>query len=155
VLSTTPDTVNREVSQEEAAAMHAKYVAPYMPDLSSRCIKAVSCLYTATPDAEFVIDCLPARAEKGLEAAGPAIEVRGLEVKLAGAEQGRSQRFVVTVKSSEITVKLGGKETQRLTFPTDAPSRGAFGLRAVSRRLTNDVPPAFFRKRNRHGYTSI
>ena len=39
--------------------MHAKYVAPYLPDLSSRCIKAVSCLYTATPDAEFVIDFHP------------------------------------------------------------------------------------------------
>ncbi len=57
--TTTPDTVNREVSQQEAAAMHTKYVAPYMPDLSSRCIKAVSCLYTATPDVEFVIDFHP------------------------------------------------------------------------------------------------
>ena len=57
--STTPQTVNRDVSDEEAAAMHAKYVAPYLPDLSSRCIKAVSCLYTATPDAEFVIDFHP------------------------------------------------------------------------------------------------
>jgi len=37
--STAPETVNRDVSEEEAAAMHAKYVAPYLPDLSSRCIK--------------------------------------------------------------------------------------------------------------------
>ena len=57
--TTTPQTMNRDVSEEEAAAMHAKYVAPYLPDLSSRCIKAVSCLYTATPDAEFVIDFHP------------------------------------------------------------------------------------------------
>jgi sarcosine oxidase len=57
--TTTPDAVNRQVSDEEAAEMHAKYVAPYMPDLSSRCIKAVSCLYTVTPDAEFVIDFHP------------------------------------------------------------------------------------------------
>jgi sarcosine oxidase len=57
--TTTPDTVKREVSEEEATAMHAKYVAPYMPSLSSRCIKAISCLYTATPDAEFVIDFHP------------------------------------------------------------------------------------------------
>ena len=57
--TTTPETVNRDVSDEEAAAMHANYVAPYLPDLSSRCIKAVSCLYTATPDAEFVIDFHP------------------------------------------------------------------------------------------------
>src|SRR6266478_9551778 len=27
---------------------------------------------------------------------------------------------------------------------------GAFGLRTVSRHLANDVPAAFFRKRNRH-----
>ncbi|HMI97765.1 MAG TPA: N-methyl-L-tryptophan oxidase [Micropepsaceae bacterium] len=57
--TTTPDIVNRDVLEEEAATMHAKYVAPYMPALSSRCIKAVSCLYTATPDAEFVIDFHP------------------------------------------------------------------------------------------------
>ncbi len=57
--TTTPETVNRDVSDEEAAAMHEKYVAPYLPDLSSRCIKAVSCLYTTTPDAEFVIDFHP------------------------------------------------------------------------------------------------
>jgi sarcosine oxidase len=61
--TTTPDTVNRDVSDEEATAMHAKYVAPYMPGLSSRCIKAVSCLYTATPDAQFVIDFHP-RSER-------------------------------------------------------------------------------------------
>jgi sarcosine oxidase len=57
--TTTPETVDRDVSDEEAAAMHEKYVAPYLPDLSSRCIKAVSCLYTATPDAEFIIDFHP------------------------------------------------------------------------------------------------
>jgi sarcosine oxidase len=56
---TTPQRVNRDVSEEEAAAMHANYIAPYLPDLSSRCIKAVSCLYTVTPDAEFVIDFHP------------------------------------------------------------------------------------------------
>jgi sarcosine oxidase len=56
--TTTPETVNRDVSAEEAAAMHA-YVAPYLPDLSSRCIKAAACLYTVTPDAEFVIDFHP------------------------------------------------------------------------------------------------
>ena len=33
--------------------------------------------------------------------------------------------------------------------------RGAFIFRTVLRRLANDVPPAFFRKRNRHAGPSI
>jgi sarcosine oxidase len=57
--TTTPDTVDRTVSSEEAADMYKTYVAPYLPALSERCIKAVACLYTATPDAGFVIDRHP------------------------------------------------------------------------------------------------
>lgn len=57
--TTTPETVDREVSGDEAGAVHAKYIAPYLPALSPRCVKAVACLYTVTPDAEFVIDFHP------------------------------------------------------------------------------------------------
>ena len=57
--TTTPETVNRDVSSEEAAAMHENYVAPYLPGLSGECVKAVACLYTVTPDAGFVIDFHP------------------------------------------------------------------------------------------------
>jgi sarcosine oxidase len=57
--ATTPDTVDRTVAPEEARAMHRTYVAPYLPALSERCVKAVMCLYTVTPDAEFVIDRHP------------------------------------------------------------------------------------------------
>lgn len=57
--TTTADTVNREVSQEETKAMYENYVAPYFPDLSDKCVKAVSCLYTVTPDSHFVIDTHP------------------------------------------------------------------------------------------------
>ena len=53
--TTTPDTVDRNVSPGEAAAMHRTFVAPYLPALSNRCIKAAACLYTATPDSGFVI----------------------------------------------------------------------------------------------------
>ena len=56
--STTADSVDRTVSDDEAAAMH-DYIAPYLPGFSSRCIKAVACLYTVTPDAGFVIDFHP------------------------------------------------------------------------------------------------
>jgi sarcosine oxidase len=55
---TTPEQVDRTVSDPEARAMHA-YIAPYLPGLSATCVKAVVCLYTVTPDAEFVIDTHP------------------------------------------------------------------------------------------------
>jgi sarcosine oxidase len=57
--TTTPDSVNRKVSEEEASAMYRRYVAPYLPGLDAKCIKAASCLYTVTPDAGFVIDFHP------------------------------------------------------------------------------------------------
>ena len=57
--TTTADTVNREVSQEEIKAMYENFIAPYFPDLSDKCVKAVSCLYTVTPDSHFVIDTHP------------------------------------------------------------------------------------------------
>ena len=55
---TTPDSVDRTVSAAEIRAMH-DYIAPYLPGFSDRCVKAVVCLYTMTPDAEFVIDTHP------------------------------------------------------------------------------------------------
>ncbi len=57
--STTADTVNREVSEVEIKAMYKDFVAPYFPDLRDKCVKAVSCLYTVTPDFHFVIDTHP------------------------------------------------------------------------------------------------
>jgi len=58
--STTPQQMQREVGSEEIAAMYRDYVAPYIRGVSARCTKAVSCLYTVTPDAGFVIDRLAA-----------------------------------------------------------------------------------------------
>ncbi len=55
---TTPDLADRSVSDAEMRAMH-DYIAPYLPGFSDRCVKAVVCLYTVTPDAEFVIDTHP------------------------------------------------------------------------------------------------
>ncbi len=56
---TTADSVVREVSEEEKRAMYENFVAPYFPGLSDRCLKAVACLYTNTPDSGFVIDTHP------------------------------------------------------------------------------------------------
>jgi len=58
-ITTTADTVNREVSKDEIKAMYENFVAPYFPDLSDKCVKAISCLYTVTPDSHFVIDTHP------------------------------------------------------------------------------------------------
>jgi hypothetical protein len=87
-------------------------------------------------DAEFVLDCRPAKPAEGKSAAVPTIEVRsvggkGSEIKLAGAIPGTYQRFIITVKGREVTVKRTDQETQRLTLPAATPARGAFGLRAV------------------------
>ena len=57
--ATSPERVDREVSGEEMRAMYRDFVAPYLPRVGARCIKAVSCLYTATPDFHFVIDRHP------------------------------------------------------------------------------------------------
>jgi sarcosine oxidase len=58
--ATTPESVDREVGGEEKRAMHRELVAPYLPGLSDRCVKAVACMYTATPDFQFWIDRHPA-----------------------------------------------------------------------------------------------
>jgi sarcosine oxidase len=57
--TTTADTVSREVGEAEQRAVYDEYVAPYVAGVSSKCLKAVSCLYTVTPDFGFVIDRHP------------------------------------------------------------------------------------------------
>jgi sarcosine oxidase len=57
--TTTPDGVDRVVSGEEARAMYANYVAPYVSGVTSRCLRTAVCLYTVTPDFGFVIDAHP------------------------------------------------------------------------------------------------
>src|SRR6185312_2782291 len=52
-----PDSVSRTVSGDEIAAMHA-LIAPYLPGVGPRCLRASTCLYTVTPDYGFVIDDL-------------------------------------------------------------------------------------------------
>ena len=56
--TTTPDAVERDVSPAEITAMH-RLIAPFFTGLTGRCIKAVTCLYTQTPDSGFVISPHP------------------------------------------------------------------------------------------------
>ncbi|MBI3849302.1 MAG: DUF1080 domain-containing protein [Verrucomicrobia bacterium] len=87
-------------------------------------------------DAEFVLDCRPAKPSDGKAAAVPSIQLRagtgqGTTVNLEGATPANFQRFIITVKAREVIVKRNDKEKQQLTLPADAPARGAFGLRDV------------------------
>ena len=61
-IETSAATVEREVSEAEKRTMHENLVAPYVPGLGKKCVKAVACMYTATPDFQFVIDRLPGHA---------------------------------------------------------------------------------------------
>jgi sarcosine oxidase len=58
--TTTPEHINREVSSEEIVEMFENFVAPYFPGLTGQCPKEpVTCMYTATEGARFLIDWHP------------------------------------------------------------------------------------------------
>jgi sarcosine oxidase len=57
--ATTAEAVDRTVTDREKKAMYEDYVAPYIAGVSDRCLRAMSCLYTVTPDFGFVIDTHP------------------------------------------------------------------------------------------------
>ncbi|MGH8495999.1 MAG: N-methyl-L-tryptophan oxidase [Gammaproteobacteria bacterium] len=54
----TVDTIERKVREEDVEAMRA-VLRPLIPVLSGRCVDAVPCLYTSTPDGHFVLDRHP------------------------------------------------------------------------------------------------
>ncbi len=57
--ATSPDAVRRDVTPGEMRAMYADNVVPYISGVAGNCVKAVTCLYTVTPDFGFVIDRHP------------------------------------------------------------------------------------------------
>jgi len=54
-----PDHVQRAVSLEEEQSMYRDYVQGRLPGLSGRCRATATCLYTTTPDSNFIIDVHP------------------------------------------------------------------------------------------------
>jgi sarcosine oxidase len=58
IEKTHPDTRKLEVTDDEKERM-SEFVRVRMPWLAGPCVKAVSCLYTCTPDFAFVIDQHP------------------------------------------------------------------------------------------------
>jgi sarcosine oxidase len=57
--ATTAEAVDRTVTDREKKAMYEDYIAPCIAGVSDRCLRAMSCLYTVTPDFGFVIDTHP------------------------------------------------------------------------------------------------
>jgi len=57
--TTTAAVIQREVSRDEAVAVHQNLIAPFLPGLSANCVRAATCLYTVTSDFDFVIDRHP------------------------------------------------------------------------------------------------
>jgi sarcosine oxidase len=56
--SVDPDTCDRTVTAEDEALIRVA-VAEHLPAANGRLIKAKTCLYTMTPDGDFIIDRLP------------------------------------------------------------------------------------------------
>ena len=58
-LETTADADEASLPPTDIAAFHAEMIAPFLSGLAPRCVKALTCLYTVTPDFGFVIDAHP------------------------------------------------------------------------------------------------
>lgn len=57
-FTTLPDVVDRTVSNEESTKMFSTYVNGKLNGVGDRCVKSAVCLYTVTPNSNFVIDQL-------------------------------------------------------------------------------------------------
>jgi sarcosine oxidase len=53
---TTADEAAIEVEDGEPRVLYDALISTRLPGVSSRCVRAARCLYTVTPDANFVID---------------------------------------------------------------------------------------------------
>ena len=58
LATSPPENVDRNVTSEESAAMFKEYVSGKLKGIGEKCIRSVVCLYTVTPDSNFVIDWL-------------------------------------------------------------------------------------------------
>ncbi|TMB91277.1 MAG: N-methyl-L-tryptophan oxidase [Chloroflexi bacterium] len=57
--STTADTARAGVDPGEPRALYDGVVGARLPGITQQCLKAVRCLYTVTPDGDFVVDWHP------------------------------------------------------------------------------------------------
>lgn len=57
-VTTPPEQVDRSVAAEESAGIFQNYVSGKLNGVGERCVRSAVCLYTSTPDSNFVIDRL-------------------------------------------------------------------------------------------------
>jgi sarcosine oxidase len=57
--ATDADEVSLDVDPAEPRSLHDSLIRTRLPGVSARCVRAARCLYTVTPDANFVIDDHP------------------------------------------------------------------------------------------------
>jgi sarcosine oxidase len=62
---TTPQTIRREVGEDETARMR-DYLRDFMPDAAGRLLGTATCMYTNTPDSHFIIGLHPEHANVAL-----------------------------------------------------------------------------------------
>lgn len=84
-------------------------------------------------NAEFLLDCRPAKSEDGRVAALPSVwwggvAGHGTEIRLLEATPGEYQRYLIAIRDRELTVRCGDRVMERRTLPQDAPQRGKLGL---------------------------
>jgi sarcosine oxidase len=58
-VATSADEASLDVDPAESQSAYDSVIGRWLPGVSSRCLRAVRCLYTVTPDANFVIDDHP------------------------------------------------------------------------------------------------
>ena len=59
----TADTVRREVTAEETSKLFTQYVSPCFPSLTAEVLRTATCLYTITPEFDFIIDTVPGQSQ--------------------------------------------------------------------------------------------
>ncbi len=60
--STDPESVRRDVDPAESAQVYEHCLSGRFPGLAAKVVRSVSCLYTVTPDFDFVVDRHPEHA---------------------------------------------------------------------------------------------
>ncbi len=63
VATVAPDAVNRTITEAETQKMYEQYIAPNFVGIGPDCIRSVVCLYTMTPNGDFIIDRHPAHPD--------------------------------------------------------------------------------------------
>ena len=58
-VTTSADTATLNVDPAETRALYDGLIGAHLPGVTGRCVRSVRCLYTVTPDADFVVDDHP------------------------------------------------------------------------------------------------